>query len=199
MVGGDACPRIFTQRRTCYCGRMTVDGLVVFLGSIDFSHQSRIVVDDTRVVHHLGEVIDVVGRHQLLHVVSVEGASRSLERSGRHTTRRTEEELERHFLAVLDHKPNAFFPKHVGDFVRVADRGHRAMAGRQSGKFRRHQHGAFDVDMRIDKTWHDIAGVVNGLFHDLADFAVLHDDHAGEDPCVDQVDDLTTDGEAVVH
>ena len=55
------------------------------------------------------------------------------------------------------------------------------------------------MDMGVDKTRHDVTGVVNGLFHDLADFSVLHDDYAREDPCVDQVDDLTTYGEAVVH
>ena len=130
MFSGDTCLSVFPQHGTGYRRRMAVDGFVVLLGSIDFSHQFRVAVDDTRVVHHLREIIDVRHGHQFLNSVGIEGTSSRFKSRGRHTTRRAKEKLERHLLSVVNHVADAFFAQYIGDFVRVADRGHRAMAGR---------------------------------------------------------------------
>ena len=161
---------------------MAVDRLPVFLSDSDFTHQFGVLVDDAGIVHHLREVIDVIGSHQFLNVVGIEVRSRSLKISGRHTTRRAEEELERHLLSVFNHVFDTVLAQYIGDFMWVADGGYRAVTGRQAGKFRRYQHGTLDMHMRIDKTRHDVLHVAYGLFLNLSDFAVFNDDDARENP-----------------
>ena len=87
---------------------MAVDGLAVAFGGRDFTHQLRVFVNDARVVHHLREVIDFGKSHQFLNVIGIEGGTRRLKSRGRYTTRRTKEELERHFLSIFDHIADAF-------------------------------------------------------------------------------------------
>ena len=178
VVGGDARAHIFLQVDTRHCGGMSVDGFVVFLRGGNLAHQFGVVVDDAGVVHHLREVIDVGRGHQFFDVVGINGEARRLEIRRRHTARRTEEELERHFLAVVDHVADALLAQHIGDFVRVADGGHRAMARSQPSKFRRHEHRALDVHMRIDEARHDVSRVAHWFFFYLADYTVFNDDNA---------------------
>ena len=161
---------------------MAVDRLSMFLGGSDFTHQFGILVDDTGVVHHLREVIDVVGSHQFFNVVGIEARSSGLKIGGRHTTRRAEEELKWHFLAIFNHVSDAVLAKHIGDFVWVADSGHRAVAGRQTGKLRRHQHRTFDMHMCVDEAWHDKLRISDRLLLYLGDFAVLNDDNTRKNP-----------------
>jgi len=157
---------------------VSVDGFVVFLRGGNLAHQFGVVVDDARVVHHLREVIDVGRGHQFLNVVGINGEARRLEIRRRHTARRTEKELERHFPSVVNHVADAFFAQHIGDFVRVADGGHRAVNRSQPSKFRRHEHRALDVHMRIDEARHDVSRVAHWFFFYLADFSVFDDDNA---------------------
>ncbi len=53
--------------------------------------------------------------------------------------------------------------------------------------------------MCVDEAWHDVLGVAHRLFLNLGDLAVFDDDHARENPGIDEVDDLASDGKAVVH
>ena len=55
------------------------------------------------------------------------------------------------------------------------------------------------MHMGIDEAWHDVLCVAHSLLLNLSDFAVLNDDHARENPGIDKVDNLTSDGKAVVH
>ena len=199
VVGGDARPHVFLQVVARHRRRMAVDRLPVPLGGGDFPHQLRVLVDDARVVHHLREVIDVVVGHQLLNVVGIQAGPCRLEGGGGHTTRCAKEELERHLLAVFYHVFDAVLAQHIGDFMRVADGGHRTVTGRQAGKLGRHQHGAFDVDMRIDEARHDVLCVADRLFLNLGDFTVLNDNDPRENPGMNKVNNLTAYGEAMVH
>ena len=182
MVGGDARAHIFLQVATCQSGGMTINGFSVTFGSGDFIEDFRVVEQHARVVHHLGKVMDVGRGHEFLHRFGVQYAACRLECGGRHTTRCPKEELERHLFPIVNHVFDTFCAQHIGDFVWVADGGHCAMTTRQSGKLRRNQHGAFDVHMRINKTWHNILRVTDGLFLNLGDFAVLYYDDTRKNP-----------------
>ena len=182
VIGGDAHPHIALQVVAGHRRCMAVDRLVVSLGCGNLTHHLGVFIDDARVVHHLREVVDVGRGHQFLDVIGVEGKARGLKGRGRHTTRGTEEELERHLFAVFDHIADTFLAEHVGNFVRVADGGHRAMTDRQTRKFGRHQHGTLHMHMGINKARHDILRVAYGLLFDLGDFAIFDDDDARENP-----------------
>ena len=81
-------------------------------------------------------------------------------------------------------------PADVGDFMRVADRGHRAVNQRLACKFIRRQHRAFDVDMGIDKSRKDVsAGVGARLRRDGGDAPLGPSDSSGEDCAVYGIDD----------
>ena len=182
VVGGDACPDIFQQTVARHGRSMAVNGFSVFLGGGDFSHNLRIFLDDPRVIHHFRKIVDVVGSQQFLHRLCVKNTTRRFKSRGGNTTRRTEKELERHFLSVFNHVPNALSTKHIGDFMRVADSGHRAVANCQTCKLRWNQHGTFNMHMRIDEARHDVACVAHGLFLNFGNLAVLDDNHARKNP-----------------
>ncbi len=178
---------------------MAVDRLAITLSGGDFPHQLWVLVDDAGVVHHLREVINVGHGHQLFDVVGVEGGACRFEGRGRHAARCAKEELEGYLLTIVDHITDAFLAQDIGDFVRVADGGHRAVTSRQTGKLRRHKHGAFDVHMGVDEARHDVLCVADRLLFYLGDLAVFDDDDTREDPGIDEVNDLTADGKSVVH
>ena len=180
MVSRNACADILLQGLTCDRWRMSIDGLAVFLRGGNLGHDFRVAIDDARVVHHLRKVIDFGRGEHFFYKLSIKDTTRRFKRGGRNTTRRTEEKLKRHLFPIGNHVVDTTNAKHVGDFVRVTDGGHRAVTSRQPRELRRHKHRAFDVHMRIDKARHDETHVAHGLFLYPADFAVPNDDHTRE-------------------
>ena len=161
---------------------MAVDGLAVTVGGLQLLHDIGDTCQHSRIVHHLSKVMDVVAGHQLLDVDSVEGEARSFERSGRHAAGSAEIELEMTAFAAVDHIVDAFHTHHVGNLVRVAHRGHRAVRHRHACKFRGRHHRAFDVDVGIDKARHDKPWLGFWRFGDFGNLAVTDGDGSRKDP-----------------
>ena len=55
------------------------------------------------------------------------------------------------------------------------------------------------MNVRIDEAGQNVRRVADGLFLDFADFTVFDNDDARENPRMNEVYDLTSDGKAVVH
>ena len=72
VIGGDARAYILLQVGSSHRRRMAVDGLTVLAGSSDFLQKLGVVVDDTRIVHHLREIVNVGRSHQLLDIGSIQ-------------------------------------------------------------------------------------------------------------------------------
>ena len=136
MVGADSRIDIFPDVVASNHGRVAVHGLAIASSRLQFLHDLGILRQHARIVHHLREVVDVVARHQLVDGLCIQRTSRRLERCGRHTAGGAEVELEMHSLPASDHVIDTLHTQHIGDFVRVAHRGHRAMAYRLTGKLR---------------------------------------------------------------
>ena len=63
--------------------------------------------------------------------------------------------LERHLAGAGQHVLDARRAQHVGNFVRIGDRRHRAKSHGQLGERGRRHHAAFDVDVAVDEARQD--------------------------------------------
>ncbi len=58
VIGGDAVGEIFSHGTAAQSGRMAVEGFPGIFGVGDFFEEVAVGIDDTGIVHHLGEVSD---------------------------------------------------------------------------------------------------------------------------------------------
>jgi hypothetical protein len=191
MVGLDAGRNIGFEVRPAQAWGVSVDALAVFLGDVDFPHDVGIAVDDTGEIHHFREVDERgVGAEFLDGFRSQRGAGR-FEIGRGHAGWDAEMDfagcLRRQFLHVAD----ALRAEHVGDFVRVGNRGHRAVDHRDAGELGRGEHGTLDVHMGVDETRAQVAllGDAVILAH-RGDFSARHLDISGKDAATEKIDDF---------
>lgn len=151
MVGADACRDVLLRRFAAKSGCVAIDGFAILFRGIYFSHDFRVVVQDTGKIHHFAQVPDLRHGEEGFHIIRVKPGAGRFKGGGRNTARGAETEFEWNGAAIADHVTDAFHPADVGDFMRVADGAHRAMDHGHPGKFGRHQHGAFHVHVAVDK------------------------------------------------
>ena len=95
-------------------------------------------------------------------------------------------EFKRNFFSVFDHKPDALNTEYVSNFMRIRNGGDGSVDYGHTGEFGRNEHGTFDVDVRIDESWHqEMTGrgreLANGRYFLVGDFNFAREYSAGGD------------------
>ena len=107
--------------------------------------------EDAGEVHHLAETHDVGPFHGGCHLGGVYGGAGVVKsRDGRHAGGRREHGLERRAAGVIEHDSDALEPHDVGALVRVRVDGRGAARHDDARVLGRADHGALDVDVRVD-------------------------------------------------
>ena len=132
---------------------MAVNDLSVFFGKSQFLHHHIIIEQYTWPIHHLCKVYDVRSLQQFVYIVGANFCSCCFKACRRDTGRGSKVEFEWHGVPVVNHIFNTFHSKYISNFMRVRDGAHCAMAYCRHCEFRGGQHGAFYMDMGINKPW----------------------------------------------
>src|SRR5436190_7751098 len=130
------------------------------MSSSDFLYYFFIIVQNTREVHHFTEVFYFFAQQKIFYVSGIKFISGCFKNGGRHAAWGAKIEFKRNSFSIFDHELNTFYAADISNFVWIANRCHSAMHNRQLRKFRGHKHGAFNMNMRINKAGKNVT--VNG-------------------------------------
>src|SRR5262245_6065799 len=170
---------------------MTIYGLAISQRKPDLFFYTGVIEEHTRPVNHFSEVPDVRLPQQRHNTLRIDHRAGGIESSRRNTARRAEKKFEGHLLAIFDHILHTLNSQHVTDLMRIRHCGYSAMNDGHPGKFGRHKHGAFNVNVCVNETreYELVLGV--HLFVDGNDHAVAYFDFSGIDRATLNVDNLT--------
>jgi hypothetical protein len=168
----------------------------------ELGHDARIGGEDAGVVHHLGEADDLPVPAELQEVGDLQRRAAGLVRRGGDAGREVDAQIHDHALGVFEEVADAVGAQHVGDLVRIADRGGDALGQHAAVELERGDERGFDVEVGVDEAGHGKAAVAFDQPHAVviaigADDAVADDgdvgvgDGAGDD--VEQPDILDDD------
>jgi hypothetical protein len=167
VVGAWACGRIGIEVVAAHQRRVAVD--VPARERHELVERHRVLREHPREIHHLGKPEPRGMAAQGQKILREQPRARGLEVGCRHAG--AELHLQRHAqgLRGVEEVADALHPEHVGDLVRIADRGGGAPLQHLPVEFRWRHEAALDVDMGVDKARRrDQASAV-----DLARAAVL--------------------------
>ena len=134
----------------------------VWMGVVDDAVGVVIAGEDPWEVHHFAQANDLVPLHGAGDVFwSDEAAGVLKSRHGWHAGRGDEHTFERCAPRVLDHAAHAVETEHVADLVGIGIDADGAVGHDGFGVFADGEHGGFDVDVAVEKTWRHVeaAGV----------------------------------------
>lgn len=163
MAAADAAGGIGVQPGAGFWqGVVAGDDFVCGEGGVDDSVGVVIAGEDAWEVHHFAQAHDLVPLHGAGDVFwSDEAAGVLKSRHGRHAGRGDEHTFERCALCVVDHAAHAVETEHVADLVGIGIDADGAVGHDGFGVFADGEHGGFDMDVAVEKTWRHVeaAGV----------------------------------------
>ena len=137
-------------------GRMTVYDLALFVCGIYFRHNALVTENNAHIVHHFcktenpGMTVERLNiRGGKLRAGFIKGGCRNA--GGNHHIN-----IEGQLFACLKHKFKALAAADVRNFVRVGNNGTGSVQHRGLGKLRGKHHGAFNVNMPVNKAGTDV-------------------------------------------
>ena len=178
VVGADSRLGVTPCRLPRQSGGMAVHGEATVTGQSELGEDRGVLVENRGEVHHLGKVQHLRPVEQGRDLVASQRRTGGFEVGRRHAGRRAEEDLEVGGGGVFQHVAHTVNTEYVRYFVRVRNRGHRAVSGRDAAELRRHQHRAFDVDVGIDEAREKIVqrGILGAGLVDRDDAAPIPPD-----------------------
>ncbi len=129
---------------------MPAHGFASILGGGDFSQHLRIGLRNTWKIHHFTQTDDSGPLHRLGDIRSRDFKAGGFQprRAGR-TTWHLGEHINRLHQSLIMHHTHTGQPQYIGNLMRVGEHAGGAMRDHGSGEFRRGQHAAFNMHMRI--------------------------------------------------
>ena len=113
-------------------------------------------------VHQFGEAERLRVGSEWQQLVDFEFCAGGLEVGGRHTARQLHSQVERRRQRGVEEILDAGRAEHVGDLVRIADRGGDAARQHAAVEFKRRDQRRLDVQVGVDEAWNDdLAGDVD--------------------------------------
>lgn len=163
VAAADAAGGVGVQSGTGFWqGVVAGDDFVCDEGGVDDAVGVVIAGEDAWEVHHFAEAHDLVSLHGAGDVFwSDETAGVFKSWHGWHAGRGDEHAFERCALCVVDHAAHAVETEHVADLVGIGIDADGAVGHDGFGVFADGEHGGFDVDVTVEKTWRHVeaAGV----------------------------------------
>ncbi len=132
-----------------YTGRMTVN-LLPF-GGIDPPVGFVITVDHRREIHQLADTGNIFFMNHIDKFFVGDPGPGGFQRRGRDAGRQHHKQVKWNIIEIVQHIADAIQPQDIGNFMGIDNAGRGAVRKYQPREFRQGQHGAFKMDMAVDK------------------------------------------------
>ncbi len=167
VIGADAGGEIAIERLATQQRRMPVDMAV--LEGEQLCQNTRIGVEHAGEVHHLGEADHLWVAAERQQVLDVKTGTGGLERGRGHAGGEIDAHIHDGALGTVEEVANALGAQHIGDLMRITERGGDAIGEDAAVEFQRGDQRGFDVQMRVDEARHGEApAAVNNLLAVIA-------------------------------
>ncbi len=134
-------------------GCVPVDRNSQFFRQGQFFHHHLILKNDTRPVHHFGQIVTGFVLQKATDSGSIDLITRRFKCSRRNAGRCPEMEMEWGWFSVFCHPSDTFLSQNIGNFMRIRHSGQSSMFESHRCKLTGRQHRTLDVHVCIHKTW----------------------------------------------
>lgn len=169
------------------------DGFANAFGGGQFFHHFFVLEQDSWVVHHLSQVVNVWPLEHGFYARGIDYRSGCFKAGSWYTGWGPKVKLQFSVPGIINHVTDALNTQDIGNLVWIRNSSHGTILERHACKLVGHEHRTFNVDVRIHKTGHNV--LLWGAFYllDRSNTLPFDADFARKNTLLMKIDNLATD------